>query len=89
MTIESENYYKCPYCLKEIKTLSHLKSHIKKAHLLYGFYCPFCIEFYGSIGKLESHLASQNDEFHRNLYFLISKKYLKFVDKKILTNYKC
>jgi len=82
------NQYTCPYCLKKFTKLLLLKRHIKQSHLLYGIYCPFCIEFYGSIGKLESHLASQNDEYHRNLYYLITKRYLRLVDKKILTNFK-
>jgi DNA-directed RNA polymerase subunit RPC12/RpoP len=86
MTTENKNYYKCPFCTKEIKSLGGLKSHIKKAHLLYGIYCPYCIEIYGTIGKLVSHLATQNDEYHRNLYFLISGRYLGKVNKKILTN---
>jgi uncharacterized Zn-finger protein len=76
--------YNCPFCLKKFNRLSSLKIHIKKVHLLYGIYCPFCIEFYGTIAKLESHLAMTNDEFHRNLYYLISRKHTKKVDKKLL-----
>jgi len=76
--------FKCPFCLKKSNRLSALKTHIKKVHLLYGIYCPYCIEFYGTIGQFQSHLAMTNDKFHRNLYYLITKRYLKRVDKKLL-----
>ena len=76
--------YNCPYCLKEFSRLNTLKSHIKKIHLIYGIYCPYCLEIYGTITKLESHLALQNDEYHRNLYYLITGRYLKKVNKELL-----
>ncbi len=79
-----ESKFTCPYCLKKFNKIIDLKKHIFKSHLLYGIYCPFCIEFYGTIGKLQSHLAMANDEFHRNLYYLITKGYLRKVDKKLL-----
>ena len=81
--IANNNLYVCPYCLKEMNRLTNLKSHIKKVHLLYGPYCPFCIEFHGTIGKLQSHLVMKNDDYHQNLYYLITKRYIKRVNKKI------
>lgn len=79
--------YKCPFCLEEFDKLSSLKKHINKSHLLYGIYCPFCAEIYGTIGQLESHLVMQNDKYHRNLYYLISRRNLRKVNKELLKNY--
>jgi len=79
----------CPFCIEKFDKLSSLKIHIKKVHLLYGIYCPFCIEFYGTIGQLQSHLAIANDEFHKNLYYLITKRYTKRVNKKLLMDFTC
>lgn len=89
LELKTENKtYKCPYCLKEFNKLSFLKVHIKRSHLLYGFYCPFCLEIYGSIEKLESHLVMTNDEYHKNLYNLISRGNLKKVNKELFRNYR-
>ena len=81
------NQYTCPYCLKKFDKLSSLKTHIVKIHLLYGIYCPYCLEIYGTLGKLESHLLLTNDEYHRNLYYLLSRRNLKKVNKELLINY--
>jgi len=81
--IINNNLYVCPYCLKEMNRLTNLKSHIKKNHLFYGLYCPYCIEFYGTISKFQSHLVMKNDDYHQNLYYLITKRYTKRVNKKI------
>ncbi len=77
------NMYKCPFCTKKIKQLSILKAHVKKIHLLYGLYCPYCIEFFGSLQLLQNHLISVNDEYHQNLYYLITGRYVKRVNKKL------
>jgi len=82
-----ENLYSCPYCIRKFTKLSSLKRHITEVHLLYGIYCPFCLEIYGTLGKLESHLVTINDEYHRNLYFLISRRNMKKVNKELLINY--
>jgi len=79
--------YKCPFCLTEFSKLVSLKRHVKKSHLFYGIYCPYCLEIYGTIAKFESHLIMTNDEFHRNLYLLITRKNMKNVNKELFINY--
>jgi len=76
--------FKCPYCGKGIKTLRNLKGHITVKHLRYGFYCPYCKEEFETLQQLQNHLVSKDDKLHKNLFFLITKGYTKFIDKKLL-----
>ena len=76
--------FKCPYCGKEIKRLNNLKGHITAKHLRYGFYCPYCKEEFGTLQQLQNHLVSKDDKLHKNLFFLITKGYAKYIDKKLL-----
>jgi len=76
--------FKCPYCGKGIKTLRNLKGHITVKHLRYEFYCPYCKEEFETLQQLQNHLVSKDDKLHKNLFFLITKGYIKYIDKKLL-----
>ena len=76
--------FKCPYCNKNFTRVFSLKTHIKKVHLQHNIYCPFCNEKFKSILLLQTHLLSKNDDFHRNLFYLITRGYKNFIDKKLL-----
>ena len=74
--------FKCPYCGQKFKIISTLKRHIIIKHLQYNCSCPYCNKEFESLNELKTHLYNLNDEYHWNLYNLISRKHLKFVDKK-------
>jgi DNA-directed RNA polymerase subunit RPC12/RpoP len=81
---QSENKkFKCPYCDKKIKTLGFLKKHIFTIHFKYDYTCPYCNESFRNLKKLQAHLIFKNDKFHRNLFHLITRKHIRFVDKKL------
>ena len=75
--------FKCPYCNKKYRTIIHLKSHIDKVHLLYDYSCPYCNENFGSFLKLQDHLKFKSDKFHKNLFHLLTRRHIRFVDKKL------
>jgi DNA-directed RNA polymerase subunit RPC12/RpoP len=75
--------YKCPYCGKEFKSIRILKGHITKTHILYGFYCPYCNITFKTFLSLQSHLSLKNDKLHQNLFHLLTKRHLRYVDKEI------
>ena len=75
--------FKCPYCETNLKTISSLKRHIIKMHLQHNGYCPFCKEKFKNFESLQFHLRLNIDDYHQNLYYLLTKKYMKFVDKKL------
>jgi len=76
--------YKCPYCDKKIKTLVNLKTHITKVHFKYGYYCPYCNIEFSSLQLLQTHLLSKNDELHKNLFYLVTKRFFHQINKELL-----
>jgi len=76
--------YTCPYCGQKFIRISNLKIHITKKHFQYGFYCPYCNESFKNLASLRYHLWSNIDDYHQNLYHLLTKRHSKFIDKKLL-----
>ena len=77
------HYFKCPYCDKKNKRLSSLKKHIFSIHFQNKYYCPYCNENFGNFESLQYHLRINIDDYHQNLYHLLTRRHIKFVDKKL------
>ena len=75
--------FKCPYCGKKHKTLMTLKRHILNEHIINEISCPYCGEKFKSLKSFQKHLYFKKDNFHYNLYLLITRRYFGYVDKKI------
>ncbi len=75
--------FKCPYCDKKIKTLGFLKKHIFRTHFKYDYICPYCNLRFETFGKLQYHLCYKKDIYHQNFYHLITRRHIRFVDKKL------
>ena len=78
------HYFKCPYCDKKNKNFGSLKRHIIKKHFQNKYYCPYCNENFRNLESLQYHLRINIDDYHQNLYHLITRRHIKFVDKKLL-----
>jgi len=78
-----EAKFRCPYCGKKIKTIPSLKAHIFEKHLLNNIYCPFCNESFWSFLSFQHHLLANSDDYHQNLFYLLTKRHIRFVDKKL------
>jgi len=76
--------YACPYCSRKFTRLFGLRAHVIKKHLQYGYYCPYCNESFKNLESLKYHLWTNIDDYHWNLYNLITKRRLKFINKELL-----
>jgi uncharacterized Zn-finger protein len=81
--VKNESRYKCPYCDKKFRKIVNLKYHLKQTHLKHNIYCPYCNEKFTNLHLFMNHLLLKNDDYHLNLYYLLSGKYTNFVNKKI------
>jgi len=83
--LENKNpKFKCPYCNKKIKTIVNLKTHITKVHFKYNYYCPYCNIEFSSLQLLQTHLISKSDELHKNLFYLVTKRFFHHINKELL-----
>ena len=73
----------CPYCGKKLKTISFLKAHITEKHLLYVYYCPYCNEKFETFRKFQYHLRMNIDDYHQNLFHLVTRRHIRFVNKNL------
>jgi len=82
--LQNENLkYTCPYCGRKFRAIFTMKKHITVNHLVDNIYCPYCGYTCNYTRDLAIHLMNKDDEYHRNLYFLISRKYRRLVNKKL------
>ena len=79
-----ENFVICPYCNKKISSIIDLAIHIDNVHLQNNYSCPYCGKRFKNYEALRSHLNHSDDEFHKNLYYLLRQGYRHLVNKELL-----
>ena len=75
--------YSCPFCGRNYEKFYVLKSHIAKFHDTKDIKCPYCPFTADNLHGLRQHAIQKNDEYHQNLYYLLSRKYHNRVKKEL------
>jgi len=75
--------YSCPFCGRNYEKFYVLKSHIAKSHDTKDIKCPYCSFIAHNLHGIRQHAILENDMYHKNLFYLLSRKYRNNVKKEL------